>query len=242
MFNVQSAQCQSKLLSFCNLRKASPAIKRMTLTQRVSSLTLVSVLGLTGGWLGMETIAPSSVQAYTGQTNIAIDVQPGETYNALVRRAEAIARAATQRSFDRDILVTEVSVIVVAQNAAAVVPILAVEATRAQWRGRPDPRRWATYYGSSKGLLGLDRTPATTATTPAPVISAPSAIPSPPAPVNAPIPGRPVPTNAPAGSPGTPASAPNSGAPNSSDGLAPTPGLPGQILPDRIPTPAGIGK
>ena len=176
-----------------------------------------------------HAIAPPAVHAYTGTVNVTIDVQPSETYDTLVRRAEAIARAATQRSFDRDILVTDVSIVIIAQGTAATVPVLSLTTTRPQWRSQPDPRRWATYYSTSKALLGLNKAPSTTTAQPAVTTTAPAATST-----------SPQPRSTPANTPTTPIATPG-GSATGSPQTTPTP-TPSPILPQRIPTPANIGK
>jgi hypothetical protein len=101
---------------------------------------------------------------------LGVDRLPNERYDSMVRRSELIARSAAQRTFDKDILASEVSIIVVGRNAGAEAPILMLTVTRDQWRSRPDTQRWATYYRNSAGLL---RVP--TASTPMSVPTAPAA-------------------------------------------------------------------
>ncbi|MEB3181003.1 MAG: hypothetical protein VKL59_18515, partial [Nostocaceae cyanobacterium] len=117
---------------------------------------LGALLGLTGSWglwIVSEAIAPQIVQAYTARVDLTLDRRPEEAYDTFLRRAEAAARAAAQRSFDKDILITDVSVIISGQNRGAVAPVLSLEVTRPQWRNRPDPQRWATYYKTARRLL-----------------------------------------------------------------------------------------
>lgn len=104
-------------------------------------------------WLMTEAISPQMVQAYTARVDLSLDRLPEENYETLLRRAEAAARAAVQRSFDQDILVTNVSVIVSVQNQGAIAPVLELAVDRSQWRTRPDPQRWATYFKSARSLL-----------------------------------------------------------------------------------------
>lgn len=111
-------------------------------------------------WLVAEIFTPQVVQAYTARADLIIDTLVDENYETLLRRAEAVARAAAQRSFDQDILATEVSVIVAGQNAGAIAPILDLRVSRQQWRNRPDPQVWATYYRSARSLLLFDQAPA----------------------------------------------------------------------------------
>lgn len=104
-------------------------------------------------WALAEVVAPPSVKAYTARVDLAIDTLVGENYNTILRRAEAVARAAVQRNFDKDILITDVSVIVSVQNQGAIAPILELDVSRLRWRNNPDPRRWAKYFKTAKALL-----------------------------------------------------------------------------------------
>jgi hypothetical protein len=106
-------------------------------------------------WLAVDAIAPQIVQAYTARVDLAIDRLPDENYETILRRAETAARAAAQRSFDQDILVTDVSIIVSVQNFGAIAPVLALEVTRPEWRKRPDPQSWVTYFKTARSLLFL---------------------------------------------------------------------------------------
>jgi hypothetical protein len=108
-------------------------------------------------WFMTEAIAPQIVQAYTARVDLLIDRLPEESYETVLRRAESTARAATQRSFDQDILVTEVSVIISAQNRGAIAPILSLEVSRPQWQKLPDPQNWTTYFKTARLLLLIDQ-------------------------------------------------------------------------------------
>jgi hypothetical protein len=112
-------------------------------------------------WFVGEAIAPQIVRAYTARVDLAIDRLPEENYETILRRAEAAARAAAQRSFDQDILVSDVSVIISVQSLGAIAPVLALDVTRPQWRNRPDPQRWATYFKTARSLLFFEQNPVT---------------------------------------------------------------------------------
>ncbi|MBW4473675.1 MAG: hypothetical protein KME45_25355 [Stenomitos rutilans HA7619-LM2] len=202
----------------------SPVIRRW----RLLPTGLAVMVGLAASGLITQTIAPPTVHAYTGTVNVTIDVQPSETYDTLVRRAEAIARAATQRSFDRDILVTDVSIMVIAQSASSTVPVLSLTTTRPQWRSQPDPRRWATYYSTSKALLRLNSSPSATTAQPTVTTSTPQ---QPQPRSTAPS----IPTQ-----PSAPVAPANGGA--STGTTQPPTATPSPTLPQRIPTPGNIGK
>lgn len=111
-------------------------------------------------WILTEAIAPQVVRAYTARVDLQIARMQDENYEATLRRAEAVARAAAQRSFDQDILATDVSIFVTVESYGAVAPILSLQVTRQQWRNRPDPQVWATYFKTARALLLFDTEPA----------------------------------------------------------------------------------
>lgn len=123
----------------------------------ISILSLTALLGLTGGlYVVKEAIQPQIVQAYTMRVNLSLDRQPNESYETIVRRAEAIARAAVQRSFDSDILVNDASVMVTCDNNGLIAPIISVKVSHSQWSNTPDIQRWTRYYSNSRALLDFD--------------------------------------------------------------------------------------
>ncbi|MEH2259208.1 hypothetical protein [Nostoc sp.] len=124
------------------------------IARRIRIIPLVVLLISTvPAWFLMEAIAPQVVRAYTARVDLAIDRLPEENYETVLRRAEAAARAAAQRSFDQDILVTDVSIIVSVQNYGAIAPVLTLDVSRPQWRSRPDAQIWATYFKTARSLL-----------------------------------------------------------------------------------------
>ncbi|MEB3295074.1 MAG: hypothetical protein VKJ24_18105 [Synechococcales bacterium] len=126
--------------------------------QAILSLLTYSgpLLLLTGAAiLPTVTIAPTAVQAYPMRLDVGIDRLPEENYESFLRRAELVARTAVQRSFDRDILGSQVVIYILGRNFGAEVPVLSVEVRREDWRAHPDIKRWATYYRTSQGLLGF---------------------------------------------------------------------------------------
>ncbi|MBD1898603.1 hypothetical protein NDI44_21905 [Trichocoleus sp. DQ-A3] len=175
--------------------------------KRIAPISLVTLLGCGGAtWLATAAFIPQIAQAYTARSEVALVRQPAETYEGFVRRAEVVARAAAQRSFDRDILVTDVAVMILGQNQGAIAPILSLKVTRGAWRSRPDTPRWATYFPNTKSLLGFvddvtpsdQPVPATAEPPPAPAQGAPATPPPPTA-----VPGniRDVAPGAPTGTP-----------------------------------------
>ncbi|WP_017654162.1 hypothetical protein [Fortiea contorta] len=141
----------SLIISFPFISQLARKIRTVSLAVLLSSPVAV--------WFLTEAIAPSMVSAHTARVDLAIDRLPEENYETILRRAEAAARAAAQRSFDQDILVTDVSIIISVQNYGAIAPVLSLDVTRPQWRTRPDPQRWATYFKTARSLLFFEQIP-----------------------------------------------------------------------------------
>jgi len=129
-------------------------------------------VGLAAGlWAIASVMTPLSAHAYTARQEVFLARQSvEETYPTFLRRAEQAARAAAQRYFDRDLLVSEVAITIVGESQGSTIPILALHASRYQWRNRPDPRYWITHFATAKTLLGFEE-PVTPP--PAPAVEAP---------------------------------------------------------------------
>ncbi|MGP1371325.1 MAG: hypothetical protein ACTS3T_00750 [Almyronema sp.] len=125
--------------------------------QACSPVGLAVLLGLSSGfWVGQTAIAPPAAQAYTSRTSLFLVRGENESYETLIRRADITARAAAQRSFDADLLITEVIVTVTAESQGISLPVMMLQVSRNQWSSRPDPRYWATYYPNARTLLFSD--------------------------------------------------------------------------------------
>ena len=246
-----------------SLTKGSAEIVQLIARKQVAPINLIAVLGLASiSWLGTSIVTLQIAQAYTARVDVSLTRERDESFQSFLRRAEAVARAAAQRSFDRDILVTDVAVTVVGQNDGAIVPLFSLEVSRQAWRSRPDPQRWITYFPNTDLLLGIEDTGEQLGTQPGglpqPAPSPQPATPTPQAPtgprvielpggnrriIPAAPPATPTPT-APAGTPGTPtapASTPATPtAPASTPGTSPNnqvPNIPGTPLPPPPPLP-----
>jgi hypothetical protein len=121
--------------------------------------SLASLMAVTGGVCLVQALltvlTPQVAQAYKPRVDVNLDRLTDESYQSLLRRAEIIARAAAQRSFDRDILAGEVSIMVMGRHNGTEAPLLLLQVSRDKWRERPDTRRWATYYRTTQALLKL---------------------------------------------------------------------------------------
>ncbi|WP_416672307.1 hypothetical protein [Egbenema bharatensis] len=117
---------------------------------------ILPILGITFSIVAIDAVTSNSIgQAHTDEQTVSVQWDADETYEGLTRRAEMAARTAAQQSFERDILITNVAILVLGENGSSVVPILRLQVNRTDWRSRPDPQIWSTYFGSSRMLLEL---------------------------------------------------------------------------------------
>ncbi|MBD2318119.1 hypothetical protein H6G05_14845 [Pseudanabaena sp. FACHB-1050] len=120
--------------------------------RRLTNYLLVSAIAT----LTTIAIAGSAV-AERREVDIRLLVNQDEGFTVMTRKAEILARSAAQRTFDREVLVSDVSIKVTAQNLnqdqAAI--ILQLIVSRRDWASRPDPKIWATYFPMAKSLIGI---------------------------------------------------------------------------------------
>jgi hypothetical protein len=124
----------------------APPFRRLTNCLLVSAIATLSTIAIA-----------SSAVAERREVDIRLLVNQDEGFTVMTRKAETLARSAAQRTFDRDVLVSDVSVKVTAQNLnqdqAAI--ILQLIVSRRDWASRPDPKIWATYFPMAKSLIGI---------------------------------------------------------------------------------------
>jgi hypothetical protein len=143
-----------------NQRSKQSWLKQRSLShwlQRHSGIALTTALALTttGGLLATHLAAPPAAVAYTSRLTLFLTRDANESFDVFVQRAEIITRAAVQRSFDADILITDVAITVVGSNQGISMPVLSVDVSRADWQLNPDVQYWATYFSAAEGLMDL---------------------------------------------------------------------------------------
>ena len=99
--------------------------------------------------------SPQSAHAYIARQEIRVERLKNESYEAFIHRSELVLRAALQRGFDRDVVMSSMFIFIIGQHQGMEAPVMSVEVSRSQWQSRPDPRVWATYYRMSQTLLGF---------------------------------------------------------------------------------------
>lgn len=135
-----------------SLRPSLGKFLRITLVGGGTRLALAALLGV--GSVGLpQLIRPPQALAYTSRLDLFLVREPSESFAGFVQRSETIARAAVQRSFDSDVLMTDVVVTIIGDSQSISVPILTVDVSRRDWQLRPDVRQWARYYDAAQGLM-----------------------------------------------------------------------------------------
>ena len=133
--------------------------RKRPLTRRLSAsfapMGLAVLLGTSSAlWLTEALIMPKASYAYTSRLNLFLTMEEGEPYGSLVRRANMAARAGAQRSFDQDLLITEVMISVTGENSDGIaVPVLNLRVSRQEWSQQPITEYWATYFRGAQTLL-----------------------------------------------------------------------------------------
>ena len=133
--------------------------RKHPLTRRLSAsfapVGLAVLLGTSGAlWLTEALIMPKASYAYTSRLNLFLTLEQDEPYASLVRRANMAARAGAQRSFDQDLLITEVVINVTGENSDGItVPVLNLRVNRQEWSQQPVTEYWATYFRGAAALL-----------------------------------------------------------------------------------------
>lgn len=117
---------------------------------------LVSLANASGLWFAQAVHIPQIAQAETLSYNITIDRQPNETYENLVERAEAAARAAVANTA-RSRQASDVSITVIAHNRGAIAPVLNLKLSRTQ----NSPKGDITYFDQARSLLRFEEDVAT---------------------------------------------------------------------------------
>lgn len=118
------------------------------------------IAGATVNWTISTAIDLPPALAVTERLNLPLQREAGESYVQMLQRAEDLAQGEVQRLFDTDIVVSDVSIVVMGENEGLVAPLLSVDVRRDQWRGEPDVTTWARYYPNTRELLGFDAIPA----------------------------------------------------------------------------------
>ncbi len=112
-----------------------------------------------------KTTTPQTAIPETVLLNISVTSQPNETYETLLSRAEEAVLAAVEENFDQNKQISNVTVMVMAENYGSTAPVLSLEVSRSQWHKSPDIQRWGTYFASARSLLGLNSEVETTIST-----------------------------------------------------------------------------
>jgi len=102
-------------------------------------------------------MSPPLVQAATERLTVTLSRQGGERFRDLLTRAELIAQEEIERTFNADIVVSDVSLVVMGENQGLMTPLLSVDVRRDRWRRTPQLSEWVRYYSNAEELLGFNQ-------------------------------------------------------------------------------------
>lgn len=151
-------------------------IKSSSLKLLLAPLSAVALLGVGGNfWLSGEANAQTTrtrptqtnARSNVARLNVTLSIQPNESYDTFMRRADAAASNVAIRSFNQNRSLGTVAVTVSGQNAGNIAPLLSLQVNRQNWANNPDTRRWATYFKNAPILLGINTTNPNVANQPA---------------------------------------------------------------------------
>jgi len=103
-----------------------------------------------------KTTAPQTTNPEAASIDLWVTRQLDETYETLLSRAEQAVLATVEENFDQNKKISNVTVMVMAENYGATAPVLSLEVSRNQWRKSPNIQRWGTYLMSARSLLGFN--------------------------------------------------------------------------------------
>lgn len=111
----------------------------------------MSLAMMFAAWTGFPEMASAEYR----DVDVRLNVRQGETFVVLQRRAVTMARSAAQRTFDSEVLISDVSVKVTAQSNERNVTVLQMNVRRQEWVERPDAKVWAIFFPQAQSLLRL---------------------------------------------------------------------------------------
>lgn len=105
--------------------------------------------------LVVSLVAVLPANASRKEVDLRLPTREGENFDVLVRRAETLARVTAQNTFDQEILVSDLSIKITAQDRNQAAILLQLNVSRSDWGTRPDPRVWSRYFPATQMLLDL---------------------------------------------------------------------------------------
>lgn len=110
-----------------------------------------------GYLVAIATLLAIAVPAFAErkEVDLRLPTREGENFDILLRRAETLARVTAQNAFDQEILVSDVSIKITAQDQNQAAMLIQMNVSRSDWMNRPDARAWSRYFLKTQSLLGL---------------------------------------------------------------------------------------
>ncbi|MGL5060347.1 MAG: hypothetical protein ACRC62_10220 [Microcoleus sp.] len=115
-------------------------------------LRLLSAITLTTLCL---TASISIALAESKERYLTLDSDGSQSFGDLVQQAEDLAKESIAREFQENPKLTEITIIVTADRARQLVPVLRSRVSRRNWQQNSRIEQWTRYFADAKLLLGF---------------------------------------------------------------------------------------
>jgi hypothetical protein len=119
----------------------------MTSSRRLLYSTILAL----GSIVATISIASSEIK----ERNFTLQVGENQSFEILIKQAVDLTQNSVDREFQDNPELTEISIIVLAENNGQIVPLTRSKVSRTQWESDSRIERWTRYFGNSRMLLGL---------------------------------------------------------------------------------------
>ncbi|MCU0544208.1 MAG: hypothetical protein MUE44_18870 [Oscillatoriaceae cyanobacterium Prado104] len=93
--------------------------------------------------------------AETKERYVTLDADSSQSFTSLVQQAEDLAKESIAREFQENPGLTEITIIVTADRARQLVPVLRSRVSRRNWQQNSRIEQWTRYFADAKMLLGF---------------------------------------------------------------------------------------
>ncbi|NJL65707.1 MAG: hypothetical protein HC894_00400 [Microcoleus sp. SM1_3_4] len=97
----------------------------------------------------------SAALAETKERYLTLDVDSSQSFTNLVQQAEDLAKESIAREFQENPKLTEITIIITADRARQLVPVLRSRVSRRNWQQNSSIEQWTRYFADAKLLLGF---------------------------------------------------------------------------------------
>ncbi len=97
----------------------------------------------------------SIASAEIKEQSFTLQARENQSFEILIQQAVDLTKNSVEQEFQANPELTEISIIVLAENNGQIVPMTRSKVSRSQWERDSRIDRWTGYFGNSRMLLGL---------------------------------------------------------------------------------------